>query len=135
MRIYLDSNVLIAALSPYETHSTAAQKLVRQIAEGHFTAAASSMVYGEVLDMSSSKKLDVHDFLTHITHFSTIPADDAICMRAGLLRQKYGSKLKLPDALHLATAVVCKADMFITDDAALAKVSQQIIETKTLGRL
>jgi predicted nucleic acid-binding protein len=45
------------------------------------------------------------------------------------LRAKYG--FKTPDALHLATAVVAQADVFLTGDAALAKCSEVKVEIVT----
>jgi len=52
MLIALDSNVFIAALSPKEDHSPAAQQLVRDIAGAKHQAIASSIVYGEVIGLT-----------------------------------------------------------------------------------
>lgn len=135
MILALDSNIFIAALSPHETGSIKAQKAIREIAAGKYGAVASSIVYGEVLDMSSSKELDVQDFFAHIAHLSTVAADDGICLEAGRLRQKYGSALKLPDALHLATALTQKAGTFVTDDSVLAKIAGKVMPVQMLSEL
>lgn len=135
MLIAVDSNVFIAALSPHEEHSAIAQHLIRDIAEGRHQAIASSIVYGEVLGVSKKGDigLDIEDFITHITHLSIIPAGDAICLQAGELRRSLGSKLKLPDALHVATAISVKADVFVTNDVPLAKAAQTLVPVKPLA--
>jgi len=136
MLIALDSNILIAALSPHEEHSTRAQQLIKDIASNRYQAVVSSIAYGEILSFSTqqvARALDLGSFLRQIKNCATIAADDTICLAAGELRRTYGGKLKLPDALHLATALNQKADLFITNDFKLAKVAESIVATKTLG--
>lgn len=50
----------------------------------------------------------------------TYEVSHEISERAALLRAKYG--LRTPDAIQLATALVAKADCFLTNDPALKKV-------------
>lgn len=134
MLIALDSDVIIAALSPQEEHSSNAQQLIRNVADGKYTVVASSLVYGEVLSVSSGRQeLDLEDFMVHIRNLSTVPADDGICSKAGKLRLEYGSRLRLPDAIHLVTAINNHADLFVTNDIKLAKVSKKLIPTKLLS--
>lgn len=132
--VALDSNVFIAALSATETSSLVAQKLIRDVSKGVHSAVASSIVLGEVLMLASaSQDLDLEAFFACITNLLTIPADDTICLKAADLRRQYGKKLKLPDALHLATALLTSADVFITNDFVLAKVTTKLIATKLLS--
>jgi predicted nucleic acid-binding protein len=134
--VALDSNVFIAALSTKELHSAVAQKLVRDIAKAVHSAVTSSLALGEVLTVSNaSQDLNLETFFARITNLATIPANDAICLKAADLRRQYGTKLKLPDAIHLATALTSNADMFITNDVVLAKVGSKLIATKLLSDL
>lgn len=135
MLIAIDSNVFIAALSPSEEHSSIAQKLVRDIVQGKYQAITSSIAYGEILSVStpSENDLDLESFFSHIENLSTIPADNTICLKAGQLRKEYGSKLKLPDALHTATGMLASADMFITNDIPLAKIAKKLLPTTLLS--
>lgn len=134
MIIALDSNVFISALSSHEKHSPNAQKVIRDIASGKHRAIASSIVYGEVYSVSIAKQsVDLEDFFSHIDNLETVPATDDICSRAGKLRLEYGPKLKLPDALHLATALNCKANLFLTNDEGLAKIAKRLITSKLLS--
>ena len=136
MLVALDSNIFIAALSSKEKHSLNAQKLLRDISSRKNQATASSIVYGEIYSIHlSDQPLDLVDFFSHIDNLATVVADDNICLKAGELRLKYGHKLKLPDAMHLATALITKAELFITNDELLAKISQNLIPTKTLAQL
>lgn len=132
--VALDSNVFIAALSAGEPHSVVAQQLVRDIAQGVHSAVASSIAFGEVLGVSdAAQELDLAAFFSSMVNLVTVPADDAICLRAAELRRRHGSKLKLPDALHLATALGMKVDVFITNDITLAKVASSVMATKSLS--
>jgi predicted nucleic acid-binding protein len=55
-----------------------------------------------------------NDFLLASSGVTTVPVDEAIAQAAAELRS--GSKLKTPDAIHLATAMDRKADAFLTSD-------------------
>ena len=52
----------------------------------------------------------------------TYEVSHEISERAALLRAKHG--LRTPDAIQLATALVSKADCFLTNDPALKKVKE-----------
>jgi predicted nucleic acid-binding protein len=134
MLLALDSNVFIAALTGNEPHSQAAQQLIRNIAADRHRAVASSMVFGEILGISTGKNgPDLDSFFSSIKHLSTVPADDGICLGAAQLRKRHGAKLRLPDALHLVTAMFAGADVFITNDKVLAKTARALLPTKTLA--
>ncbi len=136
--IAVDSNVFIAALSSKETHSVIAQQIMRSIAQGEYRAITSSIAYGEVLSISRDIRntLDLESFFASLENLSIISASDAICLKAGQLRKTHGSSLKLPDALHLATAligVVGGAELFVTNDGPLAKIAAKVMPIKTLA--
>jgi predicted nucleic acid-binding protein len=135
MLIALDSNIFIAALSKHEEHSLIAQQLVRDIAQGKYHAITSSIAYGEALSVRvrGGPELDLESFLSSIEHLSTIPADDDICLNAGQLRAEPGRSLKLPDALHAATAILANADLLIANDRSLMKIAQKFLLTTTLA--
>ncbi len=132
MLIALDSNVFIAALSPKEEHSVNAQGLMRNIAGGQYKAVASSLVYGEVLSVSGML-INLDEFVASIGSLKTVAADDDVCFEAGKLRIKYNFRLKLPDAIHMVTAINNKADIFVTNDSKLASISKDLIPTKLLS--
>jgi predicted nucleic acid-binding protein len=133
MLIGLDSDVLIASLSPHEAHSEIAQTIITQIAQGKHKGVVSSLTYGEVLSLNtgrSAKPLDLEVFFAKF-NLKTIAADNRLCQAAGGLRREYG--MKLPDAIHLATALDQKVDVFVTNDSSLLKIAKRLLPTKTLG--
>lgn len=130
----LDSNVIIAALSGSEAESHKAKELIIAIASGKHQAVVSSLVFGEVLSISKAE-VDLAGFLDQVNNLRSIPASDAVCAKAGTLRKQGAAKLKLPDAIHLATALQASADVFVTNDTVLAKAATQLIDVKSLSDL
>lgn len=53
----------------------------------------------------------------------------AVIERATELRARYG--FKTPDAIHLATAIVERADVFLTGDANLARCTELTVDVVT----
>lgn len=136
MIIALDSNVFISALSSKEEQSLNAQRLVREIAVGKHQAIASSVVFGEVYSVKvKNQPLDLEGFFFQINNLKTVPANDSVCLMAGELRLKYGPALKLPDAVHLATALDNDVNLFVTNDRQFAKIAQKLIPTKLLSQV
>jgi predicted nucleic acid-binding protein len=52
----------------------------------------------------------------------TCEISNTISERAAVIRAKYG--FKTPDSLQLATAIVRKADYFLTNDIALKQINE-----------
>jgi predicted nucleic acid-binding protein len=52
----------------------------------------------------------------------TIPVNETIAARAAYLRAKY--RLRTPDALHAATAIVSGCDAFLTNDVTFRRVNE-----------
>jgi predicted nucleic acid-binding protein len=134
MLIAIDSNIFISALGANQLHHDLASKLLLNISEGKNVSIASSITYGEVLSINSKDKsrLSLESFFKFIKNISTIPADDDICRLAALYRAKNG--LKLPDAIHVATAITCKADVFISNDLKLTNSMKNHFNCMTLSQ-
>lgn len=133
MLIALDTNVFIAALSPREANSGQAHQLMRSVASGEHQATASALVYGEILALGA-RSLDIADisgFFDSLKNLRTVAADDVVCQRAGQLRRQFAG-LRLPDALHLASALQVGAEVFITDDKQLVAIAKRVMHAHTL---
>ena len=65
---------------------------------------------------------DFIDMLTNTDEISFVPITASVSEKAALMRVSYG--LKLPDALQVATALVAGCDAFLTNDAALQRVTE-----------
>jgi predicted nucleic acid-binding protein len=58
---------------------------------------------------------EVHGFLERLP-IDVIPLDGSIALAAAQLRARHGGRLRLPDALVVATAQVLDADVLFTTD-------------------
>lgn len=117
--IVLDAGVVIGLLDANDPHhATVRQSLERARAAGdRFVLPASA--YAEVLagpirhDPSSA---DLVDAFVDALPATIAAADREIARAAATLRARHG-RLRLPDALVVATAIVLEADLVITTDA------------------
>jgi len=60
--------------------------------------------------------------LTTFPNLTVVPIETEVAEVAARLRGRY--RIRTPDALHLATAVVTGADAFVTTDARLFRVTE-----------
>jgi predicted nucleic acid-binding protein len=68
-----------------------------------------------------------YDRLLASTELTVLPVSRSVIDRATELRAKYAA-LKTPDALHLAAALVARADRFVTGDRSLGLCSEISVE-------
>ena len=125
MVVALDSNVFIAFLEQAQDTDffKAAAEIMRATANGTLDVVYSSIVFGEVLRMPSGESLEpIKQFFSSLGG-RDYPADRNVCSLAAELRRKHPA-LKLPDALHLATAKIAQADKFITADRQLLRFAK-----------
>jgi predicted nucleic acid-binding protein len=133
MVVALDSNVFIAFIAQGQDTRffTAAANIMQDVESGTLGAVYSSIVFGEVMRMPSGESLEpIKQFLASLEG-KDYPADRNVCSKAAELRRTYPA-LRLPDALHLATALIAKADNFITADKRLLAVAKQEITSTYL---
>lgn len=130
----LDSNVFIAFLARDDVFYEDAARVLRLIDSRKIKAVYSSIVLGEVIYTSKRHEAleIVTSFFEELSGCEDIPADKAVCYKAAVLRQTHAS-LKLPDAIHLASAIVSGADVFVTADKRLARLAQKEIKSLFLS--
>ncbi len=128
--IAFDSNVFIDFLdgeSVLHGPSTAALNL-----SAGDSGMFSCLVFAEVLTSLVGHNLTIAQ--KALAEISTVMEravfDAPIAILAAELRTKWGKKLLMPDAIHLATAIHKKADLFITNDKELMAVAQNYIPTR-----
>ena len=82
---------------------------------------------GEVLHVEDKDKQppDMFSFVAALHHVVVQAATASICSYAGELRRQHGAALRLPDAIHLATAIA-GADCLITNDKKLDQSCQRL---------
>src|SRR5258708_25875971 len=111
MTVALDSNVFIAYLAQDDAFYESAQRIISQISSGKMAAVYSSLVFGEVVyPVSKPETLAaVNEFFKQLVNARDVPANAAICQRASVMQLAERS-LKLPAAIHLATAIEAQAN-------------------------
>lgn len=122
--IAYDTNILIYALEGTSSLSKAAQ-LVIQKGE-HDGAILTVLAWQELMtgaalnDSNSYDKLSI--ILNDLSSTKFVPVTQEICERAVALTKRYGRMLYGYDAIHIATAIVYKAETFITNDKTLTSL-------------
>jgi predicted nucleic acid-binding protein len=123
LRIALDSNVFIYALSRHPEWSGPAFQLLASIERGKATGVASVLCLMEVIVQPQSISVEQGDnaqlFMEGLHGIDYFSVDAEVAIRASRLRAGFGPKLRTPDALHLSTALVEQADIFVTNDRDL----------------
>ena len=70
--------------------------------------------------------LDIYDRLFEAQDLELLPVSRAVLDTATDLRAKWS--LRSPDAIHLASALISNADVFLTGDRALARCADVRVE-------
>jgi predicted nucleic acid-binding protein len=124
--IVVDAGVLIGVLDANDGHHLGARRaLVEARARGDdlvlpATAYAEVMVGALVAGDAAAATVD--EFIDALPA-RVEPVSREIARAAGRLRATHRTKLRLPDALVIATATVLKADRLLTTDARWPRVS------------
>jgi predicted nucleic acid-binding protein len=135
-RLYLDANAIIDLREKSGPRSRLLRRIFLLACDGKYELITSELTLAEVLvhpirflvderlENSNPEMREWHDwYLANITvdksFISSRPITHDILIRAALLRARHKS-LKLPDALHLATALECNATHFMTRDGPLS---------------
>jgi predicted nucleic acid-binding protein len=122
--IYLDTNIVIFAIESREPWFKVLLPLVEAFDRESIRAITSELTVAEALAQPIaagdedliSKYRELFAFDSSV---ETVPIDRAILMRAAEIRGRL--KLKLVDAIHIATARLASCDHFLTQDARLGR--------------
>ncbi|HEX6475113.1 MAG TPA: PIN domain-containing protein [Candidatus Limnocylindria bacterium] len=115
----LDAGVIIGVLDADDAHHDAARRALAKAIEAGDALAVPASVYAEVLvapagvGVAAVRRVDA---LLNDLAVDVEPATRQLAKRAAELRARHGRRLRLPDALVLATAVHLRADQVLTVD-------------------
>lgn len=116
----LDAGVLIAVLNAKDAHHNAARRSIASARDRGDRLVLPASAYAELLVGPLRQKpasgVAVDEFLEALPVIIE-PATREIARAAAELRARHGGRLRLPDALVVATAVELKADHVLTTDA------------------
>jgi predicted nucleic acid-binding protein len=124
MKVCLDTSVFIAVKNT-EDDSLQCEKILDAIDNKEIEGVISSIVIAETLVgfYKNKEEKEAEDFLTHATKSCQIsPVDLRVADKAARLRAE--QKIKLPDAIIIATAEIVSAECFVTKDDTLRKRSE-----------
>ncbi len=125
--IALDTAPFIYLIEENPTYITIVEPLFQEISRGNLRAFTSHITLIEVLIKPLEEKngdliKKYSDILNESDNLFLSGVDKEITMEAARLRATY--KLKIPDAIQLATGLMNGADAFITNDASFKKVGK-----------
>jgi len=126
-RVGLDTNIFICCFEENPEFGPKSRKILEKIETGKLQAVCSSLVWAELIAQAdigsnSARVSDLKAQFVSIPNLGIVAADFEICELAGKLKSKYN--IKLPDSLHLASAIHSKCDCFVSFDKNLKKVKE-----------
>ena len=121
-RVYLDANIFIYALEGHARYAPLLSDLFRAIDRGEVQAVTSELTLAEVLvkpfaDASVERQAIFQRALRTTGSRTVAPIDRAVLIEAARLRAT--TPLRLPDAIHVATARLSGCRTFISNDQRL----------------
>ncbi len=130
--IYLDTAPLIYYMEEAPIGFSFLKELFKKNEHGDFTFFTSAITLAEVLTlpfkMGNLKLVEQYEFfITRSPSLKLINVNPSIAKLSANLRSEYS--LKLPDSIHLATALEVKVDFFLTNDLAFQKIKGLTIIT------
>lgn len=136
--IHLDTAPIIYFIQEDCAYLPIVKDVFSRIDQGFVSAISSFITLIELLVKPLEQKAydlanRYRDLLVGSPCFTLYPVEQTVSEKAAELRAKYGSSLKTPDAIQIATAICFGAQAFITNDGELKKVKE--IEILTLNEL
>ncbi|MBL8187987.1 MAG: PIN domain-containing protein [Acidobacteria bacterium] len=125
-RIYFDTNVVIYAVEGFADYADQIQALLKAMSIGEIVAVTSELTLAETLvkplkDQNVAIQRAYRRFLIPTAAFEIKPISRNILETAAQWRAT--SKLKLPDAIHLATCLSERCDSLLTNDDAFKSLN------------
>lgn len=129
-RLYLDTNIFIYALEGYPVFRAVLTRLFEALDRGELTAVTSELTLAEVLvkpllDQHAERQAAYLQALQPSTSLQLIPVSREVLIAAARLRAE--GNLKLPDAIHAATAQLSGCSQFLTNDARVPALPGLVI--------
>lgn len=129
-RIALNTNVFIALFA----HEPLGEKVVPIIDaaanQGRLELVASVLAFAECAvkpyQEGNWAALDQIKLMFQMPNLTIYPVDDRVAEEAARLRAVYN--FKMPDAIHLATAIIHQAEVFLTNDHRLTSIKEILVK-------
>ncbi|WP_394754590.1 type II toxin-antitoxin system VapC family toxin [Crenothrix sp.] len=124
-KVYLDANIFIYTLEGVEPWVHLLTDVFTGLTANEFSAVTSSLSLSECLVLPfKQNKSDLvaifHEALLPSHYLTTAPIDDRVLISAANIRAQ--TNLKLPDAIHAATALTQQCTAMLTNDPGFKRV-------------
>jgi predicted nucleic acid-binding protein len=120
----LDTSVLIAVVDASDAHHAAARTMIQAGRDAGDQFVVPVAAYAEFMVRASqgdASTIAFQDGLVDAIPARVEPATRDVGRQAAAIRARHGQRVKLPDALIIATATVVGADRIVTADAGWPK--------------
>jgi predicted nucleic acid-binding protein len=123
--LYLDTNVFVYACEGFPDFSDSLRELFAAIDAGNISAVTSELTLAELLvkpfmDGDAHRQSIYNDTIRNSEQLSVFPITRDILIEAARLRS--ASTLRLPDAIHVATACSAGCTLFLTNDKRISTI-------------
>jgi predicted nucleic acid-binding protein len=130
-RIYLDAcSIIYLVEAANQFHQAALNRLLQVQKDPNFRSLTSRLSYLECrirpIRDRDDKILAAYSSFFSASDLDLIEISSEVIERATILRANH--RFKTPDAIHLASAIESKADLFLTGDASLAHCPGLVVE-------
>ena len=133
-RLYLDSNIFMYAIEGHEVYAGVLQKLFHHIASEQIAVCTSELALAEclVMPLKLGNLQLAQLYETHLTSHAGLKClalSREVLIQAAHLRADLN--IKLPDAIHVASALLSECDSLLTNDQGMrAPASLTIFQLK-----
>ena len=129
--VYLDTNVIIYVVEGFSDVAAQIRSLLSAMDDAEIVALTSELTIAEVLakpfkDENETVQQAYKTFLMPTPMLQLAPATRDVLEEAARVRAT--THLKLPDAIHLATAKLSGCDSFLTNDDLFKRVEERNIK-------
>ncbi|MBV5261738.1 type II toxin-antitoxin system VapC family toxin [Synechococcus moorigangaii CMS01] len=135
--VYLDTVILIYTVEKNVDYLHIIQNLWVDIERHIITAYTSELTLMESLVMPlklrNDRLVNTYEKILQKSVLKSLSITPSILKLAAQLRAN--NKIQTPDAIHLATAIACGCDVFLTNDIALQKIPDLGLEILVLKDL
>lgn len=124
-RVYLDTNIWIYASEGYPAFIHDLTQLFQSIDRGNLSAVTSELSLAEALvkpfqNQDLAKQTIYKQLISNSQNLTVIPVNRDVLIEAARLRANVN--IKLPDAIHAATALLTQCSTFVTNDQRFQNV-------------
>lgn len=125
--VYFDANIFIYLLEHHSDLGEVCLSIVQSAVDKELDGYSGDLVLAELLvkplkDNNARAVKAVKDLFSKETRIELLPHKRSTFETAALLRANY--KIKLPDALHIATAIENHIEVFLTNDREIPSIPE-----------